>query len=56
VAQRLLREWHFVLLVGTQRVDTTVIIHYSVRIPGSAGAPRVAVIQEAFAFGLCPTS
>jgi hypothetical protein len=54
VAQRLLREWHFVLLVGAQREDTTVIVHYSVRISGSAGAPRVAVTRGAFAFDLCP--
>jgi hypothetical protein len=35
----------FLLFVGTQREDTTVIVHYSVRLRGSASAPRVAVTR-----------
>ena len=56
VARRPLRECHFSLFVGTQREDTTVIVHYSVRIRGRAGAPRVAVTRGVFEFDLCPRS
>ena len=56
VAQGPLCECHFPLFVETQREDTTVIVHHSVRIRGSAGAPRVVVTRGVFEFDLCPRS
>ena len=44
MAQRLLRYCHFPLFAGIQREDTTVIIHYSVRIRG-VRVPHVSLLH-----------